>query len=473
MVKIMSGFIDFVINRVSLTVINSQISGAILSQLKKTESEGRPDYFYLKDLVNPQQVYWDHVGAKPAIPPELKSILDFGTMMHERAGLIFSKIPGFSDSGGKIDGADVEIPGIVGRIDFRLKDSIIEFKTTGKNVSTSEEVWKNVPQDLEQLLFYGSIWTHMPDYHYLVFYTHKKEIIVYQIKITKIGDIRNTMKQRRDGLIKAIKTSEPKYLKRCRYFDGLCPAKNASLCSCHELLQINTSPLENAAIIKRSPEMEKIMQDAWQSAAGNPLEILRPWDLETPRLAYGILKGEIIKEPWFPSDDEQSIWNSITESGLLPNAFEMPARPRLIEPLGFTVGGTFLIRRISEGSKKEGFKSKTIYTPTIIRNWNNDYLPKIGYKALRTPIMNLGVLCAFSEQQTGFIILNMPKNDSRVMTYELKFKDLSEIRKDINRRLKQLKKAMDTDNPNILADCPDYVKEKRCSSCKMQCHHKE
>lgn len=469
----MSSFCDYVVSQAVPCGTNVQISGLLIAQKDLLTLEGRPDYLYLKDLVNPQQVYWDHIKMMPPTPPELKKVWDFGNMMHDKAGFIFSRMQGFSDSRGKIDGAEVGIPGIRGRIDFRLKDSIVEFKTTEKDVSTPENVWKNVPQDIEQLLFYSALWTHQPDHHYLVFYTQDEKLTVYKVQLEDLGKVRNIIKQRRDRLLKAIETKEPKFLKRCRYFDGICAVKEGGLCTCQDLDLNNTDPLQQASKMVRESDMGDTMNHIWKSASSDQSRLLRPWDLEIPKLAYGILKGDIVEEPWTPQDEDKWIWKALTNTALMPGFLNMPSRPRIESPLKFMVNGTYLIKKAT-GDKVDGhFTSDSILTPTIIRWWPNDYLPQPHYKALRAPIMNLGVLCALSGKTNGLLIFDAPETGAKVITLEFTFKDLRGIEREVHHRLRILKDALDKSDHSILNECPDFIKDKKCSTCKMTCESKK
>ena len=112
-------------------------------------------HYSLTELCNPQKAYWNRKAPDVKIPRKLALLWRRGTILHNFAGRWFQELPNFIDSEVTLDGFDVGIPDIIGRLDFKVGESIVEFKTKPKNPETPEEIISLFPQDLEQLLFYS------------------------------------------------------------------------------------------------------------------------------------------------------------------------------------------------------------------------------------------------------------------------------------------------------------------------------
>lgn len=450
-------FVEFVAGKVQSFTRDEQVAGAVLRGRDALQS-GRPNYFFLRDLTNPQSAYWSHKGYEFKPSDKLQAAFDYGNMMHRKAGYVLSSIDGFAGSEGALDGAAVGLPKIRGRADFRISESLVEFKTTSKKVDEADEVWSDAPQDIEQLLFYAGLWTGQALLHYLIYYTKDEAnpIRVFQATISNIGDVRNTIRQRRDRLQSALDESDPSKLGRCRYFGNSCPFRDDSICSCGELEEISTSSLRKVVELERDTKMEETVAKAWETFGERPSRPLSPWELQVPRQAYGRLTGERPEELWVPP--ENWVWSALWQSDLLPGIAVAPMLPRIFDPLQFKASGMYIVRSVTGD---EGAVDKV--TPALIRNWKNDYVPRARY--VKNQLMQLGVLCALSQKATGILLLDSPQIDGGLLVFAVTFKDLNEIKNTVKERLGDIALSVEKSDPALLPECPISIPRDACSNC--------
>jgi hypothetical protein len=455
---VLPSFVEFVAARVVRQPVQDvQVEGLILSKADASP-QGRPNYLWLKDLVNPQQAYWDHVGE--ALPPsdELKARFRHGNKLHAKAGVAFAFVEGFAGSEVVLDGAATGVPGVRGKVDFRHGLSLVEFKTTASLVESAEDVWTKLPQDAEQLLFYAALWTYDHPEHYLVYHTEQEPPLrVFKITIKDRNAIKRIANQRREALQNAIKNEDPSKLEQCRYYGGTCSLGAAKKCACADLKPIDTSPLRDACAMERDPDMEGILATAFEEANSIPPPVT-PWDLETPRRAYLKLRGEAEESDYEPH--EFWAWRAMRDSGLLPGVLEATPIPRVFSPLHFKAGG-FYIKRVT-GHAAE---AQTRYVPTLLRV-KADAKPPTGL-GLRNQIMQLGVLCALTQRETGILVVELPNAPAKIAAYQVSFKDLGGIRQEIRERLAQLKRAIDANDITQLPLCPSWLRDK-CGACQCK-----
>jgi hypothetical protein len=450
-------FLDFVLARASTVVQDAQLEG-ILIETRKTPRPDRPDYFYLRDLVNPQQAYWEHCGSTAPKSRELRAAFAFGNRMHDVAGRVFAGQRGFAGTEAILDGAGVGIDGVRGRIDLRIGESLVEFKTTSKSVDTGQDVWANVPQDIEQLLFYAALWSHRPEKHLLVFRTPSPQapLRIFEVRIDDYGAVANHLKQRRRALRRALEDHDPQSLRRCRYFDSHCPQRDAGECACASLEQINTEPIAGNCSLSRNTNLEAELLRDWVAAERQPRSV-SAWELAVPRRAFLRLKGIVSDEEWAP-DDEGWIWGSLARAGLLPGPLEPLPSTRLTTPLPFKASGGFLKRRVSRGEA-----GAVILTPYNIRPWEKSGIPTAF--AIRPQIAQLGVLCALSGRPTGLAFLEIRNSDAQVAAFQVEFENLDDIRRAVTDTLRSLAEAVAANTADSLPQCPKFVQGYECPHC--------
>ena len=153
--------------------MNSQLS----------EDSAPNNYFYVTHVTNPAQTYSSRLHPEVKKSPEIARKLARGKQLHYFASIWFKNLPDFYVGEGLLDGAWAGIPGGRGKIDHRIGDSLIEFKTKTEPPNIPEEIVSKYPQDLEQLAFYSVMHPSNPKKNYLVF---MRDLPPYEIKAFRI-----------------------------------------------------------------------------------------------------------------------------------------------------------------------------------------------------------------------------------------------------------------------------------------------
>jgi hypothetical protein len=451
--------IQFVADRVEVVRRDGQLEGHLLKG-GQGGTDGRAGHFRLKDLVNPQQIYWSFPPREPpAIPAALEVAWAHGTWMHDKAKLAISTFEGYDGSEIDLDGAAVGISGVKGRIDFRLGDRLVEFKTTSHNLEAAEDVWRLVPQDIEQLLFYAGIWTRESTEHLLIFHNESAAppVRVFRCSISNLGPIRNILRQRIASFSKALTDNAPDLLKRCRYLGATCPPRAAGLCACDTLPPWNIAPLAQAVGLTRDPAFEAQFGTALAAALTRP-RALSPWDLAVPRRAYSRRRSTSAEKPWKP-DPREWVYESLGKSKLLPGPLDVLPRTAVDEVLPFRCSVVFVRRRMSVGTT-----SNERFDPTLIRVWDKEVEPTP--QRLRTYAMQLGVCCAVTDSTEGYIVLEKLEDPAWVRAFLFSFRNLHEIKREVRRRLTDLAAALARGDHGDLPECEDWIQERiPCEAC--------
>ena len=91
---------------------NDSLSGLIKSKLNLNGKITRPkDYFYVTELVNPVQAYWDRIDPiEPTAATKKKMLI--GNKLHRMVGSWLEGIEGFNYPEAVIDGVWVGIEGV-------------------------------------------------------------------------------------------------------------------------------------------------------------------------------------------------------------------------------------------------------------------------------------------------------------------------------------------------------------------------
>lgn len=448
-------FVESIQEHVRSVDADAQLTGTLLAN-RRQGSASRPEYFYLKDMVNPQQAYWEHLDESPPLTDELRRLFAYGKLMGRVADRAFSSLDGFTDAEAILDGAENGLPGIRGKIDFRYGDSLVEFKTTRYRVDTSEDVWESTPQDIEQLLFYAALWTYDVPTHFLIFHIGDipNSIRVFEVEIENQGLIRNTLRSRKTNLERALEVEDPSILRQCRYFDGECHVNAAGLCTCDEYDELNIEPLQRATELERNNDLETRLTEAFRDVQSRP-DTVRPWDLETPRRWFGLQVGDRERESWTP--DELWVPDALSSAGLLPGPLENPYPSAIDDPIHFSPTGSMIQ---STRTTSDGVRSR--WVPALVRIRDYDSTPE-PYQ-IRNQIMQIGCACSLSNTGTGYVIIELPNADEEIVAYKVTFEDLGGIRRKIRERLEDMDTALNEEDESNLPMCPDWLQDD-CEEC--------
>lgn len=449
-------FVESIEEHASSIEPDAQLVGTLLEH-RPDEDQSRPDYFYLTDLVNPQQAYWDHVGESPEPPEELLERFAHGNEMGRLARRALADVDGFTDPEALLDGAENGIPGVRGRIDFRYGNSLVEFKTTRHQIASSGDIWSHTPQYIEQLLFYSVLWTHDEPTHYLIYHLGDgpSSIRVFRVEVNDSETIREVLEARKSNLETALEDGDPSVIGRCRYHGDQCHVESAGLCDCDQLHELELSSLRHTSLIDRDDDLEEILHEAFQRVEDQP-EVVSSWDLETPRQWYGRQIGVRERDPWIP--DDQWVPGALASAGLLPGPIESPPSQNLEEALPFS-GPGMMVRRTE--TTTDGIEQQ--WVPTLIRV--RDYQTTPEPIRLRNQVMQIGCACATAGVDTGYIIVELPNADEDIVVYAVTFEDLDGIEEKIRDRLNLMNTALERHDVDQIPECPDWLQGSQCSDC--------
>ncbi|MCL4450326.1 MAG: hypothetical protein M1386_03295 [Candidatus Thermoplasmatota archaeon] len=212
---------------------------------QETTKEGRRTTRQLRvtDLVNPMQWFYDVKGPVIADPPELRRRFDYGKAMERKVTEILSNEPGFIHLAeqGKLNGAICRMNEVNGKIDFRIGNSIIEFKTAEDAITDEEDLFKNHPQNLEQLLLYILFSGRERYEHKLLYVTGKYPNLVpvaFKVKVTDKGKLVNYFAVRLVRMKSVAEKNVPAGLGKCRCHNYFCKFKESKTCSCSRETEI-------------------------------------------------------------------------------------------------------------------------------------------------------------------------------------------------------------------------------------------
>ena len=126
--------IDYVSKRVQSISRDDSLASLLEIVVKKQlrSSPSPPNYYYLTDLTNPIQKFYSNNNPTVRKSQELSRKLIQGTQLHQLSGCWFRNLEGFVLEEGTLDGIWMGVDGVRGKIDYRIDESLVEFKTKDK-----------------------------------------------------------------------------------------------------------------------------------------------------------------------------------------------------------------------------------------------------------------------------------------------------------------------------------------------------
>jgi hypothetical protein len=434
--------------------IDDSLTGLVKSQLQKLGEIRRPeDYFYLTELVNPIQAYWDRMDR---IEPETDILqkMNLGTRIHRLAGYWFRDIEGFEYPEAKLDGIWVGIDGVRGKIDFRFGDSVLEIKSKPDPVEDSESIISDYPHDLEQLLFYASISTISTDTHYLVF-VHDEQphpITFFRVKVKDIEPFKNLLRQRIEMLRTALTEEDPASLGRCRYHPQ-CQYLRKKKCNCEDIDPLDTHLLTEYLEIERDTDMENFLMEKREEVHARFIGIFNPFQLLFPRKWF---KEEVLalEGTWERSAlrvaQETMLWKAVSDIEEIRTSPSDRLGGRKTGPIPVTFPSTSM--KYLESGKE----------PTVI-----PYITKVS-RVTRVeytrrphdiPLAQLAVICGLTNSSKGVIFVQYPDLEDRIIAYVAKFNDVERINVLIDEQIHTIEDALEKEDPNVLPVCMDFMRD--------------
>jgi hypothetical protein len=441
--------------------VNESVSSLLKQKIKK-EKAARfipENYFYVTHVTNPAKFFWEQKRRDVEKTDKVSRKLMLGKQLEKKAGVWFRNLPEFFLEEGKLDGAWVGIPGVRGSIDYRIGDSIIEFKTKNDLPENADTVIEKYPQDLEQLSFYSILHPDFPECNYLVFMNNAPpyKLKAFRVRILNRGGLKTLLLGRISNLKKAIETDDCSKLGQCRYYGSGCEYEENHACECHMHEPLSTESLKKAVEVSFDETFTNQLEAARKGSLGNDFSFsIR--DVIAPRKFYLSEKTDF-KEAWKGDTDNEEylafLSNMIRKLSLCPSQEELKLiSSQMKEP------------RLRIARKWLKLKSSSQENGEIV-----PYLVKVGkakdIKLTKRPgkyhLSELGIICASYGKPKGMIFTVYPELDNYIQVHEVIYNNPDGIMKFVKATLDNLEKAIKADDISIIPPCPDFMNnDKKC-----------
>ena len=453
-------WLDYINRKITHVLSDDQTLESIKSNINGNES-GKPLSFGVTEIVNPMQAYYRRMYPQMPEDPDVIQKLEYGTDIHNLAFYWLRYLDGDVIREIDIDGSANGLDGIRGRMDFRMGDSIIEFKTTTHTINTEEDVIIQNPHDIEQLATYALVTSVPGQEHHLIYFSEDLERFfrVFSVRITDSVALSSAINRRREDLGKALEVGSPELLGKCRYLDTGCKFNLSGICKCSSAERIGDSHLRNFIAIKRDLEFEEKLQIARENVSPPQTPRLSLWDLFTPRKAYIRKIGEYVQK--MPESDRNSglSFHEI-ESAIKRLPEYSGSREMMVNgtSLGYSWGIKPQVSSVPSGPE-DGF------APVITRI--SAKVPQEINTGSISPhyLARLGMVCATTGSRNGYVAMGFRNNDHDMKFYKVEFEDVDSIRAEIEKRVDEITQAFESDDVSRLPKCPDFVRKNCGSNC--------
>jgi hypothetical protein len=429
---------------VSRIEANRSVKDALMQSLKTR----RPPYrISVTDLLNLKQAYFRRKYPEITPPLEKQQLMWAGTGFHKTFGSAVSSEEYLEQF--------VEAEGIVGKIDIYEKIPV-EVKTTSTPLDT-KDLLQYRPTYIEQLGMYCAM-VNAHEGEVIIYQRPAGEspptspLVVYHVTFPDLEAIREEMRRRRDLLVQALIANDTSNLPVCPWFNKQCDY--SQVCDC-----ATTSVPASYKIAELAGETyvdSKTCEQLLSKMAGSqPSQLFGINDIVFPRKAYFErlkLSEEVReeKEEYLRSMDERGFLDALRDSLRYGAPGEAQRIPVQHAPLADLV-------QIWQN------------LPTILRD------PKFSSLVERERLprtfphyfLRLGFDCALTENTKGRLLLyyvRVPKEDAKLMVYDVNFRNLNAVKAEALRRLELLEKAT---SPLQLPKCPSWM----CPYCdyRLEC----
>jgi hypothetical protein len=428
---------------------NRSVKDALMQSLKTR----RPPYrISVTDLLNIKQAYFRRKYPEIVPPLEKQQLMWAGTGFHKTFGSAVSSEEYLEQF--------VETEGIVGKIDIYERIPV-EVKTTSTPVDT-KDLLKYRPNYIEQLGMYCAM-VNAHEGEIIIYQRQREEspstspLVVYHVTFPDLEAIREEMRRRRDLLVQALIANDPSNLPVCPWlnrqcdYSQVCDCKTTSVPASHEIAELA------GEIYVDSTTCEQLLS---KMAGSQSSQLFGINDIVFPRKAYferlklqeiapgGEVREE--KEDYLRSMDELGFLYALRDSLRYGTPGEAQRIPVKHAPLADLV-------QIWQN------------LPTILRD------PKFSSLVERERLprtfphyfLRLGFECALTENAKGRLLLyyvKVPKEDAKLMVYDVNFRNLNAVKAEALRRVELLEKAT---SPLQLPKCPSWM----CSYCdyRLEC----
>jgi hypothetical protein len=456
-------------------VIGTTYDESLSSLLKKvmdaqlTEEASPRNYYYITQVTNPAQTYFSRLYPDIKRPPEIARKLAHGKQLHSFASIWFKNLPDYYAEEGLLDGAWVDVPGVRGKIDHRLGDSILEFKTKDTLPDTPEDIISTYPHDLEQIAFYSVIHPSSPKNNYLVFMRDSSpyELKAFRIEIKDKGAIKSILLSRIRHLNKAFETEDPSKLGRCRYYETGCEYGIHDVCSCAELEPLNTDPLQRSLEITYDDEFTRQLIQTRATSEAPDVFCLSTRDIIAPRKHYMETISGL--ESKYTNDETEEfracLWASL---GILKKrqGIDLDRTER-----------QSIIQSQRDPRARIGFRWLKMKSSVHPEGEIVPYIEKVSMiddmkytKPSQYHLAELGIICAMYGKNKGLIIKVYPKLDKLVQVLQITYKNQEEILRKVKSIIDIVEEAENKEDLLSLPLCPPWMNDDGKCPLISQCN---
>jgi len=448
-----------ILNILSKFVREVQVNESVASLLKqkiKKEKAARfipENYFYVTHITNPAKFFWEQKRRDVEKTDKVSRKLMLGKMLEKKAGVWFRSLPEFFLEEGKLDGAWVGIPGVRGSIDYRIGNSIIEFKTKNDLPKDANTVIEKYPQDLEQLSFYSILHPDFPEINYLVFMNNAPpyKLKAFKVKILNRGGLKTLLLGRISTLRKAIENDDPTKLGRCRYFGSGCEYEENSACNCSKYEPLSIDCLKKSIELSFDEDFTKQLENAKKLSSENDLSFsIR--DVIAPRKFY-LSEKLNFRDEWKGDTDNEEylafLGNMIRKLSLSPSFDELKTLNSQMKEPRLRIAQRWL--KLKSSSQENG----EIVPYTVKVSKNRDI--KKTTRPNKYHLTELGIICASYGRPKGLIFTVYPELDNYIQVYEVIYNNPEGIMKFVKAALDNLEKALKSEDLSVMHPCPDFM----------------
>lgn len=423
-------------------------------------------YFYLTHLINPVNAYWTKLTTSTVSNSnDTARKLFLGNKIERLASIWFKKLPDFVVEQGKLDGAFVGIPGVVGKFDFLIGDSIIELKSKEEFPKNEKEIIQLYPHDIEQLAFYSVLHPMQPKENYLVFINqaHPYQFKAYKLIVNDFGKVKSIIFSRIAHLKKSIEGKDCISLGKCRYYDLGCKFQNNKICNC-ESLEPLPDTISSAVEIKYDEKFTNLLQSEMEKS-GFKGEAYTTLDLIIPRKKIMTDKLNISED--IVSDMKKEGYISCLDNLVKKLPYKISKEQRKIIKEGlFDDRLIIALRWLNLPSSGKAMGELVPYIIKCGKTADKEFASKPN----AFNIGELAIICASYGVTKGLIFVIYPNLNDLIHTFEINFKNLKEVQTEIKRILDQLDKTMKDGEFLSLEPCFKFFNNEGKCPLMEPCH---
>lgn len=437
-----------------------------------TEEASPRNYYYITQVTNPAQTYFSRLHSNLKRPPEIARKLAHGKQLHSFASIWFKKLPDYYAEEGLLDGAWVDVPGVRGKIDHRLGDSILEFKTKDNPPKTPGDILSFYPNDLEQIAFYSVIHPSSPNNNYLVFMRDSSpfEFKAFRIEIKDKGTVKSILHSRINLLNKAFETSDSSKLGKCRYYETGCQFHINDLCSCAELKPLNTDSLQRSVEITYDDAFTKQLIQAREASEAPDVFCLSTRDIIAPRKHYmETISG--LESVYSENETEEfkaCLWASL---GIMKRQYGIDLN---------TTERQSIVKSQRDPRARIGFRWIKMKSSVRPDGEIVPYIEKVNMasdmkftKPSQYHIAELGIICSMYGQNKGLLIRVFPNLNKLVHVVHVTYKNQDEIFRRVKSAIDIVEEAEKKEDLLSLPPCPSWMNDGGKCPLMSECCAKE